>query len=301
METFEHTVEGHQANERIDKLLAKLLPHLSRERMKELIKMNLVTVNGKLIKASYKCQQHDKINVQIPAAAPLDIQPEPIDLDIVFEDADIIIVNKPRGMVVHPAPGHESGTLVNGLLAHCRDLSGINGVIRPGIVHRLDKDTSGLIMAAKNDQAHESLARQLKERTVERIYQAIVHGQIGHRCGTVDAPIGRDGSDRKKMAVTENGREAITHFHVLERFSEYTLIECRLVTGRTHQIRVHMRYIGHPVAGDPKYGPKKTLPIKGQALHAASLSFFHPSTKEKLKFSAPLPEDMKRLLHQFRA
>lgn len=300
METFEFTVTDQQMNERIDKLLAELCPDLSRERIKQLIKEHAVTVNGQTVKASYKSQQHDKITLQIPEPESLDVQPEQLDLDIIYEDHDVLVVNKPRGMVVHPAPGHESGTLVNGLLAHCQDLSGINGVIRPGIVHRLDKDTSGLIMVAKHDRAHEALVNQLKNQTTTRIYYAIVHGEINHDKGTIHAPIGRNKNDRKKMAVTENGREAKTHFHVRERFSNYTLVECQLVTGRTHQIRVHMQYIGHPIAGDPKYGPKKTLPIDGQALHAKILSFIHPTTNELLTFTSPLPHDMLELLQHLR-
>lgn len=300
METFHFTVDEQQINQRIDKLLADWLQSLSRARIKDLIKENRVTVNDKLVKASYKCQLHDEIEIQIPEPEPIDIKPEQIHLDVVYEDTDIIVVNKPRGMVVHPAPGHDSGTLVNGLLAHCQDLSGINGAIRPGIVHRIDKDTSGLIMVAKHDQAHESLAQQLKNKTVVRKYNAIVHGQVEHSRGTVNAPIGRDERDRKKMTVTEKGREAMTHFKVIERFSKYSFIECQLVTGRTHQIRVHMKYIGHPVAGDPKYGPKKTLPIEGQALHAKTLSFVHPTTGEQLMFSVPLPNDIVSLLEDLR-
>lgn len=300
METVRFTVDEQQANKRLDKLLAELFEDLSRERIKNLIKDELVTVNGKPAKASYKCQMHDEIHVHIPEPDPIDVQPEEMDLDIVYEDSDIIVVNKQRGLVVHPAPGHVSGTLVNGLLAHCKDLSGINGEIRPGIVHRIDKDTSGLLVVAKNDKAHESLSEQLKNQTVIRKYKAIVHGQVEHDRGVINAPIGRDEHDRKKMAVTSNGREAITYFHVLERFRDYTFVECQLKTGRTHQIRVHMKYIGHPVAGDPKYGPKKTLPIEGQALHADTLGFVHPTTKEELIFHAPLPDDMNALLTQLR-
>lgn len=300
MEIFHFTVDELQAGERIDKFLTEQVKDLSRVRIKELIHDRLITVNGKPIKASYKCQLHDDIEVHIPEPEQIEVQPEKLNLDVVYEDSDVIVVNKRRGMVVHPAPGHYSGTLVNGLLAHCSDLSGINGVIRPGIVHRIDKDTSGLIMVAKNDQAHESLVQQLKNKTTERKYKAIVHGELEHNRGTINAPIGRDQSDRKKMAVTEKGKEAITHFQVVERFAGYTLIECQLVTGRTHQIRVHMKYIGHPVAGDPKYGPKKTLPIEGQALHAEMLGFVHPRTRENLLFFAPLPNDMEHLLQLLR-
>lgn len=220
-----------------------------------------------------------------------------MDLDIYYEDSDVLVVNKPKGMVVHPAPGHLTGTLVNGLMAHCKDLSGINGILRPGIVHRIDKDTSGLLMVAKNDMAHEKLVNQLVEKSVTRKYFAIVHGIIPHDFGTVDAPIGRDPEDRQRMTVVDNGKHAVTHFRVLERFHQYSYIECELETGRTHQIRVHMKYIGYPLVGDPKYGPKKTLNINGQALHAGVLGFVHPRTDEYMEFEAPLPEYFSKLLH----
>ena len=233
----------------------------------------------------------------------MEICAEDIPLDILYEDADIIVINKPRGMVVHPAAGNYAGTLVNALLEHCRDLSGINGEIRPGIVHRLDKDTSGVMVAAKNDRAHLNLAEQIKARTASRKYLAIVYGIIAEEQGIINAPIGRHASDRKKMAVTfSNSKEAITRFRVLERFVNYTLVECRLQTGRTHQIRVHMQYIGHPVVGDPKYGPeKKRFTIKGQALHSAELSLKHPVTGEDLLFIAPLPPDMAVIIEQLAA
>ncbi|PWA13430.1 RluA family pseudouridine synthase [Pueribacillus theae] len=300
METFHFTIDEQQSGQRIDKLLSGLMTDVSRSRVQELIDDEHVMVNGELVKASYKCQASDNIQVVVPEPEPLEVRPETMDLDIIYEDADVLVVNKPRGMVVHPAPGHMSGTLVNGLLAHCNDLSGINGVIRPGIVHRIDKDTSGLLMVAKNDQAHDSLVQQLKAKTTVRKYKAIVHGSFEHNQGTIDAPIGRDENDRKKMAVTDKGREAITHFRVLERFDHFTFVECQLVTGRTHQIRVHMKYIDHPVAGDPKYGPRKTLPINGQALHAEVLGFKHPRSGEKLIFSEPVPDDMETLLHGLR-
>ena len=212
-----------------------------------------------------------------------------MNLEIVYEDADVLVVNKPSGMVVHPAPGHASGTLVNGLMHHCTDLSGINGVARPGIVHRIDKDTSGLLMVAKNDVAHESLVNQLVEKSVTRKYTALVHGHIAHEKGTIDAPIGRDQKDRQKQAVIDKGKHAVTHFQVIERFGDFTLVECRLETGRTHQIRVHMNYIGYPLAGDPKYGPKKTIDFDGQVLHAGVLGFVHPVTKEYLEFEWLVP------------
>ena len=300
METFHLSIDEQTQGQRIDKLLAYFLKDVSRAYIQELVKNEFVKVNDRAVKTSYKCQPNDLIVVHFPEPEPLDVSPEPMDLDIVYEDEDVLVVNKPRGMVVHPAPGHLSGTLVNGLLAHCNHLPGINGVIRPGIVHRIDKDTSGLLMVAKNDQAHESLSAQLKAKTTLRKYLAIVHGVLPHDRGTIDAPIGRDEHDRKKMAVTDKGRESITHFWVLERFSRYCFIECRLETGRTHQIRVHMKYIGHPVAGDLKYGPKQTLAIEGQALHAAVLGFRQPKSGQWLEFSAPLPEDMKNLLNGLR-
>jgi 23S rRNA pseudouridine1911/1915/1917 synthase len=301
MEVIQFTIEEEQDKERIDKVISSLNEEWSRSQVQQWIKDGLVTVNDKPIKANYKCSAGDAIVIELPEPEPLDVEPEAMDLDIYYEDADVIVVNKPRGMVVHPAPGHMRGTLVNGLLAHCNDLSGINGVLRPGIVHRIDKDTSGLLMVAKNDFAHESLVNQLVNKTVTRKYKAIVHGVIPHDYGTIDAPIGRDKHDRQSMTVTEeNGKEAVTHFRVLERFDKFTFIECQLETGRTHQIRVHMKYIGYPLAGDPKYGPKKTLPIDGQALHAGILGFTHPRTGEYLEFEAPLPEEFQRILDMLR-
>jgi len=301
MEICEHTVIAGEAGMRIDKLLAGLDGEYSRSQIQDWITEGRVSVNGKVVKANYRVQEGDRIEWTVPEPEILDVRPEPMDLDIYYEDRDVIVVNKPRGMVVHPSPGHLNGTLVNGLLAHCRDLSGINGVLRPGIVHRIDKDTSGLLMAAKNDFSHEHLAKQLENKTVLRKYKAIVHGVIPHDYGTIDAPIGRDPKDRQSMAVVDSGKPAVTHFRVIERFDKYTLVECELETGRTHQIRVHMKYIGHPVAGDPKYGPKRTLPIDGQALHAGVLGFAHPRTGEFLTFEAPLPEDFERLLNGLRA
>ncbi|MGG1480247.1 RluA family pseudouridine synthase [Bacillus smithii] len=296
MERIEHIITEEEQHQRIDKVLSQWNEDWSRSQVQEWIKEGRVTVNGATVKANYKCEADDRIVVSVPEPEVLEITPEKMDLDIYYEDRDVIVVNKPRGMVVHPAPGHLSGTLVNGLMAHCKDLSGINGVLRPGIVHRIDKDTSGLLMAAKNDYAHEKLSQQLSNKTVTRKYKAIVHGVIPHDVGTIDAPIGRDPKDRQKMAVVDNGKHAVTHFRVLERFSQYSLIECELETGRTHQIRVHMKYIGHPLAGDPKYGPKKTLNIEGQALHAEVLGFIHPKTEEYLEFKAPLPDDFSRIL-----
>ena len=300
MEKMEHIVLDEQHGERIDKVIAGLDADWSRTQVQQWIKDGHVLVNERPVKTNYKCSLDDQIEISIPDPEELDVIPEQMDLDIYFEDKDVLVVNKPRGMVVHPAPGHMTGTLVNGLMAHCNDLSGINGVLRPGIVHRIDKDTSGLLMVAKNDMAHESLVNQLVEKTVTRKYKAIVHGIIPHDYGTIDAPLGRDSKDRQSMAVVDQGKHAVTHFQVLERFSQYTFVECVLETGRTHQIRVHMKYIGYPLAGDPKYGPKKTLAINGQALHAGVLGFIHPRTKEYLEFEAPLPEDMEHLLRLLR-
>ena len=289
-EVVQVTVAEEQKNERIDKFVAGINNEWSRTQVQQWIKDDVVTVNGKAVKGNYKVKENDEITVTIPEPEELDIQPEDMNLEIYYEDADVLVVNKPRGMVVHPAPGHTSGTLVNGLMHHCTDLSGINGVMRPGIVHRIDKDTSGLLMVAKNDMAHESLVNQLVAKTVTRRYKAIVHGVIPHDKGTIDAPIARDKKERQSMTVDENGKHAVTHFQVLERFKDFTLVECRLETGRTHQIRVHMKYIGYPLAGDPKYGPKKTLDMNGQALHAGILGFNHPRTGEYIQFEAPIPE-----------
>lgn len=264
----------------------------SRSQVQEWIKAGDLLVNGGSVKPNYKLQVGDEVELNVPEAVELEVLPENIPLEIVFEDEDVIVVNKPRGMVVHPAAGHTSGTLVNALLGHCDDLSGINGVKRPGIVHRIDKDTTGLLMVAKNDLAHESLASQLKDKTIKREYTALVHGELVHELGTIEAPIGRDTNDRQRMTVTDkNAKEAVTHFRILERYKDFTLVECKLETGRTHQIRVHMRYIGHPLAGDPKYGPRRTIDLGGQALHAATLGFHHPRTSEWMEFEAPLPED----------
>jgi 23S rRNA pseudouridine1911/1915/1917 synthase len=300
---YELTVDPEQAGERIDKYIADSLEEgYSRTQIQQWVKDEHVKVNGKAVKTNYKLRTLDEITLIIPEPVELDIASEAMELDVVYEDSDVIVINKPRGMVVHPAPGHYSGTLVNGLMFHCKDLSGINGVMRPGIVHRIDKDTSGLLMAAKNDVAHSSLAEQLKNHTVTRKYLAIVQGVISHENGTIDAPIGRDPHDRKLYTVTErNSKEAITHFLVQERFSENTLVELKLETGRTHQIRVHMKFIKHPLMGDPAYGRGgRNEFIDGQALHAEVLGFVHPRTEEYLEFKAPLPEDMQLLLQSLR-
>lgn len=290
-ETAAYEVAEENAGKRIDKLLAEIIPNVSRSQVQAWIDQEVVTLNGNKVKANHKCVPGDMVAWTIPEAEEPEIEPENIPLDIVYEDSDLIVVNKPKGMVVHPAPGHTSHTLVNALLYHCKDLSGINGVTRPGIVHRIDKDTSGLLVAAKNDIAHASLSEQLANREVERKYEAIVHGELPHDTGLIDAPIGRDPNNRQRMAVVENGKAARTHFKVLQRFLNFTHIECRLETGRTHQIRVHMQYIGHPLAGDLKYGPRKTLDVAGQALHARTLGFRHPdpSKGEFLHFEVEAP------------
>ena len=294
-------VSEEQTSERLDKFLSTTEPEWSRTQVQQWVKDGLIEVNGKQVKANYKVQAGDQIKVEIPDPEALDVEAESIDLDIYYEDEDVLVVNKPRGMVVHPAPGHVTGTLVNGLMAHCNDLSGINGVMRPGIVHRIDKDTSGLLMVAKNDMAHESLVNQLVAKTVTRKYTAVVHGIIQHDTGTIDAPIGRDKKDRQSMTVTkENAKQAVTHFDVMERFKDFTVVECRLETGRTHQIRVHMKYIGYPLAGDPKYGPRKTVDFNGQLLHAGVLGFDHPRTGEYMEFTAPIPADMQGFIDSLR-
>ncbi|GGF82620.1 RluA family pseudouridine synthase [Paenibacillus aceti] len=283
---------------RIDKFVKDQLgDEYSRSMIQLWIEDGHILVNGESVKANYKLSTGDQVTLTIPEAESVEITPEDIPLDVYYEDADVIVVNKPRGMVVHPAPGHGSGTLVNALMFHCKDLSGINGELRPGIVHRIDKDTSGLLMAAKNDKAHASLAAQLKEHSVTRKYYALVHGNLSHDQGTIDAPIGRDPHDRKMYTVIEkNSKHAVTHFHVVERFGDYTLVELKLETGRTHQIRVHMKFIGHPLVGDPLYGRSKGIKMDGQALHAAVLGFVHPSSGKYIEFTAPMPEDMEMLL-----
>jgi 23S rRNA pseudouridine1911/1915/1917 synthase len=306
-DAMEWTIPPEQGGDRIDKFIVEQLEGagangISRTQVQDWIKDGAVTVNGRVVKANYKTGEADVVALSIPEAQEADILPEDIPLDIVYEDSDVIVINKPRGMVVHPAPGHSSGTVVNALMYHCKDLSGINGMLRPGIVHRIDKDTTGLLMAAKNDLAHVSLADQLKEHSVTRKYIALVHGNLPHDQGTVDAPIGRDAADRKLFTVTDrNSKTAVTHFIVLERIGgDYSLLELQLETGRTHQIRVHMKYIGYPLAGDPVYGRNKTVALDGQALHAAVLGFTHPRTGERLHFEAPLPDDMEHVLESLR-
>lgn len=284
-------------NGRLDKACSEIFSDYSRSQIKQLLDGGNITVNGKTEKAKYKVKSGDVIRLEEPETKTLELRPENIPLDIVYEDDDVIVINKPQGMVVHPAPGHDEHTLVNALLYHC-PLSTINGTFRPGIVHRIDKDTSGLLMVAKNDKAHRSLAKQLKDKTNIREYVALVHGRIAEDDGTINAPIGRSLKDRKKQAVVKDGRNAVTHFEVLKRYRDYTLVKCILETGRTHQIRVHMKYIGHPLVGDPLYGPKKTIKGNGQFLHAGKLGFVHPTTGKLLIFEAPLPKIFQECLEK---
>ncbi|WBY64965.1 MAG: Pseudouridine synthase [Thermocaproicibacter melissae] len=289
---IELIVSEPDAGARLDKYLGEKVEGLSRSAAEKLIEAGLVFVNGKKQNKSCRCEVGDKIEAQLPAPKPLSVEPQDIPLDIVYEDDDLLVVNKPKGMVVHPAVGHDDGTLVNALLAHCGDsLSGINGVMRPGIVHRIDKDTSGLLIVAKNDFAHRNLAAQIKEHSFTRIYEAVVVGNLKNDEGTVDAPIGRSPNDRKKMAVVQqHSRNAVTHYQVISRYQGYTHVRLKLETGRTHQIRVHMAYIGHPVAGDTVYGSKKPLAgLEGQCLHARVIGFRHPRDGRYLEFSSELP------------
>ena len=293
--------EKEDAGKRVDVYLASELG-LSRANIQKLIEEEKILLPNKKLKSNYKVKAGDQFEIIPTEPVPLDVIPEDIPLDIIYEDDDVIVVNKARGMVVHPAAGNYTGTLVNALLFHCKNLSGINGVIRPGIVHRLDKDTSGIMIVAKNDQAHINLSEQIQTKSAQRDYLAVVRGNIKQDKGRIETLIARDTRDRKRMAVVkENGRNAITEFEVLERFGKYTIVKCHLLTGRTHQIRVHMEYIGHPLVGDPKYSPLKTpFAIKGQALHSERLKFTHPRTKEVMEFTAPLPEDMHKIVTRLR-
>lgn len=291
------TAEAEDAGTRADVFLAAKLG-VSRSNMQKLLEDGRVKRGEKIIKANYKVRAGEMFVVDIPEPEPIEAVPENIPLDIIYEDDDVVVLNKARGMVVHPAPGNYTGTLVNALLYHCSNLSGINSAIRPGIVHRLDKDTSGIMIVAKNDAAHISLSQQIQSKTAVRTYLAVVRGNIKTDSGTIETQIARDKTNRKKMAVVkEGGRDAITDYEVLERFGKYTLVRCKLRTGRTHQIRVHMEYMGYPLVGDPKYSPMKTpFGIKGQALHSHTLEFTHPRTGERMKFEAPLPEDMHKII-----
>lgn len=286
---------------RIDSYLAEYLDE-SRSKIAKMLKENYILVNNSSVKASYLLRENDVVTVKEYEDAPMKAEAEDMDLDIVYEDDDVIVVNKANGIVVHPAVGNESGTLVNGLLHHASELSSVNGEFRPGIVHRIDADTTGLLMVAKNDKAHAILAEQLSKKETTRIYYALVWGRIEHDTGTIDAPIGRDSKDRKKMAVTAiNSKPAITHFKVLERYKNATLIECKLETGRTHQIRVHMNYINHPIVNDPVYGRRKIINDTGQCLHAKTLGFIHPTTGEYMEFDSELPKCFTKIQELFKS
>ncbi|MDO4469180.1 MAG: RluA family pseudouridine synthase [Bacillota bacterium] len=297
-------VDSAYAGERIDKYLAEVMSDYSRSFLQKQLKDGNVSVNEKTAKASLKVAEDDEVRIFIPENKEPDIVPEDIPLDILYEDQQLLVVNKPKGMVVHPSAGHYSHTLVNALMFHCKDqLSGINGVLRPGIVHRIDMDTTGALVVCKTDLAHQSLAEQLKIHSITRKYRAIVHGRLKEDFGTIEGTIGRHPTDRKKMAINvKNGKPATTHYKVLERFDQFTYVECELETGRTHQIRVHMSSIGHPLLGDVVYGPKKSaVPnLQGQTLHAMVLGFLHPVSNEYMEFTAPLPEYFEKLLKKFR-
>lgn len=301
---FSFSVTEEMEAWRVDKCLNELIDSLSRSYIQKLLSEGKITVNGRQIKASYRLKTDDMVQIILPPAITPDIVPEAIPLDILYEDSDVIVVNKPKGMVVHPAPGHYSGTLVNALLAHCgQELSGINGVLRPGIVHRIDRDTTGSVIVCKNDRAHTSIAQQLKDHTIVRKYHGIVCGNLKEEEGTIHTLIGRHPVERKKMAVVKDGgKEAVTHYKVLKHFEKYTYIECQLETGRTHQIRVHMAYLGHPLLGDMVYGNVKKYPyhLEGQTLHAKILGFQHPKTNEYIETDAPLPEYFIRLLEHLK-
>ena len=295
------TVENEEGD-RIDRYLAEEMPERSRSYLQKLIKEQYIKVNNKPVKANYRLVLGDRVEVCIPEAKEPDIEPENIPLDILYEDEDVIVVNKAKGVVVHPAPGNYTGTLVNGILYHCSDLSGINGVIRPGIVHRIDKDTSGILVIAKNDEAHNKLAIQFKDHSIKREYYALVEGKFSNTNGTIDKPLGRDKKERIKMAINEEGKRAVTHYEVLEQYDKgVSLVKCTLETGRTHQIRVHMASIGHPLVGDLVYGYKRQkFNIEGQALHAKTLGFIHPRTNEYIEFTSELPKYFKELLEKLK-
>ncbi|MEA4826646.1 MAG: RluA family pseudouridine synthase [Clostridium sp.] len=291
MDKREIIVDNEFVNTRLDVFVAKDFQDKSRSYIQKLIEEKYIVVNDNIKKSNYKLRLGDKVTVSLPEVQELVVEPEDIPLDILYEDNDIIVVNKPQGLVVHPAPGNYSGTLVNALLYHCKDLSGINGVARPGIVHRIDKDTSGVLVIAKNDKSHNKLSEQLKEHSMKREYIALVEGVIKQDKGVVDKPLGRNPKDRLKMGIVEGGKRAVTHYEVLKRFEKYTLIKCILETGRTHQIRVHMAYLGHPLVGDPVYGYKKQkFNVAGQMLHAKKLGFIHPSTEEYMEFESDIPK-----------
>lgn len=300
MDEFKFEVTERDSGERIDKFITDCVDSLTRSYIQKMIAGGQCLVNGKAVKASYRVKEEDEVVLSLPESVEPDIAAEDIPLDILYEDADLLVVNKPKGMVVHPAPGHYSGTLVNAVMYHCSgSLSGINGVMRPGIVHRIDRDTSGSLIICKNDTAHNSIAAQLKEHSVNRIYHAIVYGVLKEDEMTIDAPLGRHPKDRMKMAVVSGGKRAVTHVQVLKRFQKFTYVSCRLETGRTHQIRVHMAYIGHPILGDEVYAPGRKSPVRcenGQILHAKVIGFSHPASGKYIEFDAPLPDEFRHLL-----
>lgn len=296
----EITVGKNNEGERLDRFLSTVVADSSRSDIQGRIKDGIVTVNGEHVKPNYKVKADDEIVVEERELVEADIEAENLNLDIIYEDSDVAVVYKPKGMVVHPSAGHYGGTLVNGLMHQLDELSGINGELRPGIVHRIDKDTSGLLMVAKHDVAHRDLVEQLVDKSVTRKYTAFVHGVIPHDKGTIEAPIGRNPRERQEMAVVDDGKDAVTHFNVLERFKDYTLVECILETGRTHQIRVHMKYIGYPIVGDPKYGQRKTMDVGGQMLHAGIVGFTHPVSRERLEFKTGLPDYFEEILEDLR-
>ncbi|MEG0731122.1 MAG: RluA family pseudouridine synthase [Vagococcus sp.] len=298
MELITYTIKEKKG--RLDKVLTEAFSEFSRSQIQAWLKDDRVTVNGEVTRANYKVKENDYIEIDRPEPQVIKAVAQDIPLDIIFEDDDVMVINKPQGMVVHPSAGHPDGTLVNALMFHSHSLSTINDVIRPGIVHRIDKDTSGLLMVAKNDEAHLYLAEQLKERKALRKYIALVHGDIPHEKGVINAPIGRSKDNRQKQAIVKDGKPAITNFEVIERFGDFTLVECQLETGRTHQIRVHMNYIEFPIAGDPLYGPKKSLKGNGQFLHAKTLGFEHPKTHELMTFTSELPEIFQETLKELR-
>ena len=302
MEPIRLRASEESKNQRLDAFLASSLDGLTRSQATRLIESGEVAVNGRAVSKSYKLAGGEDIAVTLPEPEPVEAVPQDIPLDVVYEDADVIVINKPSGMVVHPAPGHPDGTLVNALLYHCAGtLSGVGGALRPGIVHRIGRDTSGLIIAAKNDAVHQYLSAQLADHTLARTYESIVVGALREDRGTVNAPIARHPTDRKRMAVVAGGREAVTHWEVIARYPGYTHVRCRLETGRTHQIRVHMAYIGHPILGDTVYGAKKEVPgLTGQCLHAVGLRFLHPRTHEVVELSCPLPDEFTRMLQKIR-
>ena len=303
MEIYTFTPDDEQKNVRIDKFLSEQLPDQSRSYLQKLLKEGNVTVNEKPVKANYKVQLSDTVRLELPEPENPDILPEDIPLDILYEDEDVLIINKPKGMVVHPSVGHYTHTVVNAVMFHCKDhLSGINGVMRPGIVHRIDMDTTGAIVICKNDMAHQSLADQLKEHSITRKYRALVHGNLKEDEGMVEGPIGRHPTDRKKMAINhKNGKDAVTHYKVLKRYDGFTHLQLKLETGRTHQIRVHMAYIGHPVAGDPVYGVKKVITsLNGQCLHARVIGFVHPITEKYIEITSELPIYFTQFLNRLR-